>query len=106
MCPEHHRKKSASNGIPDGRLDLRQGGLAEVWKTVKSLVTNVPYVLVVLYGTFDALITNGFVAFGPKYVQQQFGLSATLAGIVFGQLFAKDVVSCAAKYDKINAAIT
>jgi len=42
-------------------------------------------VFIVLYGVFDALIVNGFTAFGAKYFQQQFSLTPTMAGIVFGQ---------------------
>jgi len=59
-------------------------GLAGVVKTAKSLITNGAYMFTVLYGTCDAIIVNGFVAFGAKYFQQQFGLTATMAGIVFG----------------------
>ena len=67
-------------------MDLKvKGGLAEVWKTVKSVITNGPYMFLVLYGTLDAIIVNGFVAFGAKYFQQQFGLTASMAGIVLGQ---------------------
>jgi len=65
-------------------LDLRAAGLAGVLKSVRSLLTNGPYMFVVLYGTFDAIIVSGFVAFGAKYMQQQFGLTPTMAGIVFG----------------------
>ena len=93
-CPEHQAEKKTSNKSSnseeeeDGevRLDLDQaGGLSGVWKTVKSMITNGPFMFVVLYGAFDAIIVNGFVAFGAKYFQQQFGLTASMAGIVFGQ---------------------
>jgi len=66
-------------------LDLRAAGLAGVLKTVKSLVTNGPYMFTVLYGVFDAMLIQGFITFGAKYFQQQFGLTASAAGIVFGQ---------------------
>jgi len=65
-------------------MDLEVGRLGGVFKTVKSLVTNGPYMFTVLYGTFDAIIVNGFVAFGPKFLQQEFGLTASMAGIIFG----------------------
>ena len=90
VCSEHHREKTTSNTPSDSeedreiRLDLRAGGLAGVVKTVKSLITNGAYIFTVLYGTCDAVIVNGFIAFGPKYFQQQFGLTATMAGIAFG----------------------
>jgi len=65
-------------------LDLRAGGLAGVVKTVKSLFTNGPYVFNVLYDTCLLVIIDGLVAFGAKYFQQQFGLTAAMAGILIG----------------------
>jgi len=100
VCSEYHREKTTSNTPPDCeedrevRLDLRAGGLAGVVKTVKSLITNGAFVFVVLYGACDAIIVNGFVAFGPKYYQQQFGLTATVAGIAFGQSFYVCSITC------------
>ena len=90
VCPEYRREKSSSNKLSDSEevretpLDLRSAGLAGVLKTVKSLATNGPYVFTLLYGTCHAIIINGFIAFGAKYFQQQFGLTATMAGILFG----------------------
>ena len=86
MCLEYHQEKTTPNKLSDSgldhkrRLDLRAG----VLKNVKSLVTNGPYTFLVLHTTFDAILINGFVAFGPKYFQQQFFLTATMAGVVFG----------------------
>jgi len=65
-------------------LDLQAEGLGGVVKTVKSLGTNGPYMFTLLYGVFDAILINGCIAFGAKYFQQQFGLTASLAGIIFG----------------------
>ena len=87
--------KSKSNEEPpsdsavdhDVSLDLRAAGLAGVLKTVKSLFTNGAYVFTVLYSTFDAAIVKGLIAFGAKFFQQQFGLTATMAGIAFGLSF-------------------
>jgi len=96
----YHREKSTSNKPPDeglddhvAPLDLRSAGLAEVARSLKSLITNGPYMFVVLYGTFDAIIVNGVLAFGAKYYQQQFGLSPSMAGIVFGR-FRFRLLSC------------
>jgi len=94
-CSEYHREnKAKSSKTPSASLgsqedqevsrDLRSAGLTAVLKAVKSLFTNGPYVFVMLYGTFDALIVNGFLAFGAKFFQQEFGLTATMAGIAFG----------------------
>ena len=96
ICSEHHREKSASSKTSsdsDGlderevKLDLHAEGLAGVVKTVKSLATNGPYMFAMLYGVFDAILINGCIAFGAKYFQQQFGLTASMAGIIFGQYF-------------------
>jgi len=90
ICSEYHREKSTSNKSADSEdvreapLDLRAAGLAGIVKTMKSLVTNGPYVFTVLYGTCDAIIIHGFIAFGAKFCQQQFGLTASMASIVFG----------------------
>ena len=69
-------------------IDLKAEGLSGVVKTVKSLVTNGPYMFVLLYGTFDAILINGCIAFGAKYFQQQFGLTASMAGIIFGEFLS------------------
>ena len=65
-------------------MDLRAAGLAGVWTTVKSLITNGPYVCNVLYETFDDILIDGTVSFGVKYAQQQFSQTASMAGIIFG----------------------
>jgi len=46
-----------------------------------------------LYGVFDAILVNGCIAFGAKYFQQQFGLTASTAGIIFGQFFFHSSIS-------------
>jgi len=93
VCSEHSGEKSTSNRSADCEevhetiMDLKAAGLSGVVKTAKSLVTNGPYMFSVLYGTFDAIIVNGFVAFGAKYFQQQFTLTAAMASIIFGWFF-------------------
>jgi len=89
ICSEHHQGKPTSDSGLDHEttLDLRAEGLVRVWKHVKSLVTNGPYMFSMLAGTFDGIVVNGFVAFGAKYFQQQFYLTASMSGVVFGQSF-------------------
>ena len=83
-------EKSTSNtSDSEGRKDVARqrsggGGLGGVVKTVKSLVTNLPFVFTALYGTCDYGLVKSFVAFGTKYIKQQFGLTATMASVVFG----------------------
>jgi len=95
---EHHRDKSSPkpaaaaaaavesdvDAAGEPTLDLRAEGLEGVVKTARSLVTNGPFMFTMLYGTFDAILVNGCIAFGAKYFQQQFGLTASMAGIIFG----------------------
>ena len=38
-----------------------------------------------LSGVGDASMIAGFAAFGPKYMQNQFSISAATAGIIFGE---------------------
>jgi len=81
---DHEESNSDSEEDRQVRLDLQAGCLAGVRATVRSMFTNGPYVFTVLYGVFDAIVVNGFIAFGAKYIQQQFGLTATMAGVAFG----------------------
>jgi len=89
FCKELHRERSDKSSDTEedhkGTLDLRAAGLAGVWTTVKSLITNGPYVFNVLYETMDDILIDGTVSFGVKYVQQQFGQTASMAGIIWGQ---------------------
>jgi len=87
MTSNHVSDKEASTVDADYKVNddhTLASGLAAVIKTVKSLVTNGPYIFSMLYGTVDAILHNGFMAFGAKYFQQQFGLTSSIAGIVFG----------------------
>jgi len=90
VCLEHHREKSTSITQSDSEsdhavvLDLRAEGLTGVVKTVKSLFTNGAYVFTVLYDTCLMTIIDGIISFGAKYFQQQFNLTAAIAGILIG----------------------
>jgi len=86
-------KTSGSEHDHEPPLDLRAEGVAGVWKHVKSLVTNGPYMFTSLYGVFDAVVVNGFVAFGVKFFQEEFILTPTMAGIIFGQSFKSSTVA-------------
>ena len=92
---EHHREKSKSNAQSDSEsdnavvLDLRAEGLAGAVKTLKSLFTNGVYMFLTLYATCYMILINGIIAFGAKYFQQQFGLTAAIAGVAFGQYVSR-----------------
>ena len=46
---------------------------------------NAPFIFMALSGVGDASMIAGFAAFGPKYMQNQFSMSAATAGIIFGE---------------------
>ena len=68
----------------DLELDLSKGLWRDVLLTLRSLITNWTFLFTALYGACDAMLIDGFQTFGPKYLQQQFGLTSSMAGIVFG----------------------
>ena len=60
-------------------------GFRELLLLVKGLAMNPTYVFLTLFVCCDSLLTGGFTAFGPKYVESQFGKSAAFAGMLFGK---------------------
>ena len=50
----------------------------------RSLILNPTFIFMVLAGVGDEALIAGFVAFGPKYMQNQFSMSAATAGMIFG----------------------
>ena len=55
---------------------------------MQDLAMNPTYVLLTLMVACDSLIMGGFTAFGPKYVQEQFHVTAALSGMMFGEQFS------------------
>ena len=55
-----------------------------------SLLTNVTYIFTVLAIIGDGLIVTGFTAFGPKYLENQFSLTASVAGGLFGKMISSN----------------
>lgn len=60
--------------------------LRELPSYLLSLFTNPTYVFLTLFTCADSFLIGGFTAFGPKYVEQQFSVSAAEAGMIFGIL--------------------
>ena len=58
---------------------------SEVPHHLKVLLTNPTYVMVTLFVCCDIFIIAGFATFGPKYVENQFSLTAAQAGGLFGE---------------------
>ena len=51
------------------------------------LVTNPTFMMVTLASVSDAMLVNGFTNFGPKYLENQFSVSASVSGMIFGKIF-------------------
>ena len=56
----------------------------------QALVTNPTFMMTTIAATFDAVLITGFSNFGPKYLENQFSISASLSGIIFG----KGIIFC------------
>ena len=60
-------------------------GWRDLGRMLLKLLQNPTYVFLTFFVCCDSLLTGGFTAFGPKYVESQFSMSASLAGILFGK---------------------
>ncbi len=92
MDPDVIKDAAAGGAVAQSALEAdiaAQLSMGEALKHLKSdskaLVTNVPLIFTTLAIIGDGLIVTGFTAFGPKYLENQFSLSAGLAGALFGQ---------------------
>ncbi|CAH1772290.1 unnamed protein product [Owenia fusiformis] len=69
-----HTKSDVGFGVP----------LKQVPKTFIELMRNPPYVSSIFVDVFNSVLVAGFSAFGPKLMKNQFHLSSSMAGMVFG----------------------
>lgn len=53
-------------------------------KAAKELILNKPYIFTILAATSEALVTNGFAVFLPKFIQSQFSITASEASFISG----------------------
>ena len=51
------------------------------------LFLNPTFILVTLATVFDSMLINGFAYFGPKYLENQFSISASAVGMIFGKIY-------------------
>ena len=61
------------------------GSCKEFPAAMKDMFTNWTFVFCVLSAVGDGLLVSGFATFGPKYVENQFSVSSTFGGIIFGE---------------------
>ncbi|KAK2166751.1 hypothetical protein NP493_1307g01016 [Ridgeia piscesae] len=60
--------------------------IRDIPRELKLLFLNPTFLCMTLAGVGDAVMVAGFGAFGPKYLQNQFSISAAMAGMIFGIL--------------------
>ena len=77
-------------GEEDYSVHVNEGSIRESLKEVPSLIkglfTNPTFIFIILSTACDTIIVGGFSAFGPKYVEYQFSVPASTAGILFGNI--------------------
>ena len=77
-------------GEEDYSVHVNEGSIRESLKEVPSLIkglfTNPTFIFIILSTACDTIIVGGFSAFGPKYVEYQFSVPASTAGILFGNV--------------------
>lgn len=58
---------------------------AELWIITKKLATNLTYIFVTLTAVTDSFLITAFASYGPKFVENQYSVSPTSAGMLFGK---------------------
>ena len=58
--------------------------IKELLKHLRNLLAYKPFLFVTLASSLQALIWSGIVAFAPKYIETQFGLTSSVGGLVSG----------------------
>ena len=53
-------------------------------KHIKHIMTNLSFLFITAALAAIFIVVSGMVAFAPKYLESQFGLSASISGIVVG----------------------
>ncbi len=56
-------------------------------KVMCSLLRNAPFVFTMLAGATEGVLTSGFATFVPKYIQNKFGVTSSLAALYTGKLY-------------------
>ena len=58
--------------------------IKELPRQLVNLLVNVPFMCVTIAFSFQALVISGLVSFAPKYIETQFGLSASVGSLISG----------------------
>ncbi|XP_077990557.1 solute carrier organic anion transporter family member 4C1-like [Glandiceps talaboti] len=85
---QDHRRSQAHN---DGSEDvINQEGFgkswSDIWTATKLLCKNPPYMFVNLARCSGGLLLAGYTPFTPKFIENQFGITAAAAGLLTGAM--------------------
>ena len=75
---------SARVAPPDTSEGQGYGHIKDLPRNVWLLLKNPTYVFISLGAAFDGMVVSGLSTFGPKYIQAQFGYSASFSSTVLG----------------------
>ena len=85
-----NKKSEAYKNVGEEDFEVYEGSIADSLKELPSLLkglfTNPTFIFLTLFGAADNILVGGFSAFGPKYVESQFSVAASTAGMMFGNL--------------------
>ncbi|KAJ8307854.1 hypothetical protein KUTeg_014593, partial [Tegillarca granosa] len=75
-------KNKADDILSHSEVTGSLSSLKDLPKTALMLLRNSPFLLVTLAGAVEALTVSGFSTFMPKFIQNQFGVTASKASIL------------------------
>ncbi|XP_077990561.1 solute carrier organic anion transporter family member 4C1-like [Glandiceps talaboti] len=84
---QHKRTSQAHHNENAEMLDTRAGfgeGWKDMWPATKILMTNPTFILVCILKTLLMFLVGGFTPFMPKFLENQFGLTSSAAGLLLG----------------------
>ena len=85
--PKFHKYKMERQkaSVGQNKVDNEYGNsITDFPKAAKELISNKPYIFTILAATSEALVTNGFAVFLPKFIQSQFSITASGASFISG----------------------
>lgn len=87
---QQHKGKSdrPEDNATHGRLPIKMFP-----KVTWSLLRNAPFVLVMITGGTEGILTSGFATFAPKYIQNKFHVSSGTAALLTGEYGRKNCSS-------------
>lgn len=76
-----------------GRKDQIKDVIKIFFFDIRRIVTNPTWIFMTLAIASSVLVVSGFASFGPKYVETQFGLSASVASLTIGAVGELNILS-------------